>query len=52
MTSRVSPVGATDFVLAPAPGETPPASQIGGKAYNLARLAGIPGNRLRASSGT
>ena len=46
MTSRVSPVGAMDFVLAPAPGETPPASQIGGKAYNLARLAGIPGVRV------
>ena len=34
------------FVRAPAPGETPPASEIGGKAHNLARLAGIPGVRV------
>ena len=31
------------FVTAPGPGETPPASEIGGKAHNLARLAGIAG---------
>jgi len=42
----MSSIGAADFVAAPAPGETPPASEIGGKAHNLARLAGIPGVRV------
>ena len=39
-------MGGTDFVVAPVPGEMLPASEIGGKAHNLARLAGIPGVRV------
>ena len=43
MSTRVGQTGDTRLVVAPAPGETLPASEIGGKAHNLARLAGIPG---------
>ena len=43
MSVGVGGTSGTGFVKAPAPGETPPASDVGGKAHNLARLAAIPG---------